>query len=254
MLKLVQGGEKMQRLDKFLVNLGYGSRSEIKNTAKHGKIMVNGEVVTKTDIKIDENVDKIIFLGKEIVYQKDIYIMLNKKAGYVTANSDNLNPTIFELLDENLRKIKLFAVGRLDKDTEGLILITNDGELSHNLMSPKKHVEKVYYAEVLGEILPEHIEIFKKGVVFEDNTKCKPAKLEILTSGEKSKAYVAISEGKFHQVKIMFRTINCTVSYLKRIKIADLELDLSLNVGEYRDLTEDEVKKLKNLGIGDVND
>ncbi|MFI3226439.1 MAG: pseudouridine synthase [Clostridia bacterium] len=243
----------MQRLDKFLVNLGYGSRNEIKNIAKSGRILVNGVKVYKTDVKIDENADEIIFCGEKVIFKKDIYIMLNKKAGYVTANQDNLHKTIFDLLDEKLQKMQLFAIGRLDKDTEGLLLITNDGALSHGLMSPKKHVDKVYYAEVFGEILPEHIEKFEQGVVFEDGTKCKSAKLEIIESAEISKAYVTISEGKFHQVKIMFRTINCTVSYLKRIKIADLDLDNTLNLGEYRYLTDKEEQYLKNIAFGDKN-
>ncbi|MFI3115765.1 MAG: pseudouridine synthase [Clostridia bacterium] len=244
----------MQRLDKFLVNLGYGSRSEIKNIAKTGRILVNGEKIVKTDVKIDENADEIIFCGEKVVYKKHIYIMLNKKTGYVTANKDNINPTVFELLDEKDRNQKLFAVGRLDKDTEGLLLLTTDGDLAHGIMSPKKHVEKVYYAEVFGEILEKHVEIFKKGVVFEDKTECKPAKLEIISSGEVSHAYVTISEGKFHQVKIMFRTINCTVSYLKRMKIADLCLDDSLKIGEYRFLTEKEELYLKNIAFGVKND
>lgn len=243
----------MQRLDKFLVNLGYGSRNEIKNIAKTGRIFVNGEKIVKTDIKIDENADEIVFCGEKVQYKEHIYIMLNKKAGYVTANHDNLSETVFDLLDEKLRKMQLFAIGRLDKDTEGLLLITNDGDLSHGLMSPKKHVDKVYYAEVSGEILTQHVEKFAQGVVFEDGTKCKPAKLEIIKSGDKSKAYVTISEGKFHQVKIMFRTINCKVSYLKRVKIAELCLDDTLKLGEYRFLTEKEEQYLKNISLGEQN-
>ena len=241
----------MQRLDKFLVNLGYGSRTEIKNIAKSGRILVNSVKTIKTDIKIDENTDEIIFCGEKVEYKKNIYIMLNKKAGYVTANEDKIDKTIFDLIDEKHKKMQLFAVGRLDKDTEGLLLITNDGALSHGLMSPKKHVDKVYYAEVLGEIKASHIEEFTQGVVFEDGTKCKPAKLEIITTGEKSSAYVTISEGKFHQVKIMFRTIDCTVSYLKRIKIADLCLDDSLDIGEYRYISSEEEQYLKKIAFGD---
>lgn len=235
----------MIRLDKFLGNLGYGSRSELKLLAKSGKIFVNGKKATKTDIKIDENCDQVVFCGEHIHYIENIYIMLNKKSGYVTANSDSLSPTVFELLDDKYQKSKLFAVGRLDKDTEGLLLITNDGKFSHNLMSPKKHVDKVYYAEVCGKLLPEHVEHFKNGIVFLDGTVCKPSNLEILTCGENSSALITISEGKYHQVKIMFRTINCSVSYLKRIKIGNLSLDDNLSVGDFRHLTQEEISILK---------
>lgn len=231
-----------------MCDAGVGSRSEIKNIAKSGRILVNGEKITKTEIKIDEKSDIINFCGKDIAYKKFIYIALNKKAGFVTANFDNLHKTVFELLDEDMQKMKLFAVGRLDKDTEGLLLITNDGEFSHKLMSPKKHVDKVYYAEVIGEILPEHIKKFNDGVEFLDGTICKPAKLEIIESGEKSKANVTISEGKFHQVKIMFKTIGCEVSYLKRVQIGGLKLDDNLAVGEWRFLTETEVLNLVAQG------
>lgn len=236
------------RLDKFLCDCGLGSRSEIKNVAKSGRILVNGVKIIKTDIKIDENCDIINYCGKNIDYKKSVYIALNKKAGFVTANSDNLHKTVFELLDITLQKMKLFAVGRLDKDTEGLLLITNDGDFSHALMSPKKHVEKVYYAEVFGEILPRHITEFADGVKFLDGTICKPAKLEIIESGENSKAFVTICEGKFHQVKIMFKTIGCDVLYLKRVQIGDLKLDDNLPVGEYRFLTDGEVKMLLKQG------
>lgn len=236
------------RLDKFLCDAGLGSRSEIKNIAKSGRILVNGQKITKTDLKIDENSDIINFCGKDIAYKKFTYIALNKKAGFVTANCDNLHQTVFDLLDDDLQKKKLFAVGRLDKDTEGLLLITNDGDFSHSLMSPKKHIDKVYYAEVLGEILPEHIEKFNDGVVFLDGTICKSAKLKIVETGEKSKAFVTISEGKFHQVKIMFKTIGCDVLYLKRIQIGSLKLDENLAIGEYRNLTDEEVKSLLRHG------
>lgn len=235
----------MQRLDKFLVTLGKGSRSEIKNFAKASNILVNGEICTKTDIKIDPLVDEIIFFGEKIEFIENIYIMLNKKSGYVTANKDAISPTIFELLP--YKRTDLFAVGRLDKDTEGLLLITNDGELSHKLMSPKNHVDKVYYVEFDGEILENHIDIFKNGIEFRDETKLKPAKLEILT---KNSAYVTISEGKFHQVKNMFRVIDCTVTYLKRVKIANLELDLALKLGESRLLNEKELADLKKCANG----
>lgn len=237
----------MQRLDKFLVNLGKGSRNEIKAFAKNSQIYINGIKCLKTDVKIDPLSDEIIFCGEKINFIQDIYIMLNKKSGFVTANSDAVDPTVFDLLPLDLKRNDLFAVGRLDKDTEGLLLITNDGELSHKLMSPKKHVDKVYYAEVEGEILEEHIEIFKNGIEFRDGTKLKPAKLEII---DRSKAYVTISEGKFHQVKNMFRVIDCTVTYLKRIKIANLELDSALEIGKCRLLTEKEIADLKNCANG----
>ena len=240
----------MQRLDKILVNLGKGSRSEIKALAKASKIYVNGQKCLKTDIKLDPLVDEIVFCGEKVNFVENIYIMLNKKAGYVSATEDNLSETVMDLLPLEYRKMKLFPVGRLDKDTEGLILITNDGKLSHALMSPKHDVNKIYYAEVSGEILSGHTKIFADGIVFRDDTKCKPAKLEILESSTISKALVTISEGKFHQVKNMFRVIDCTVTYLKRIKIADLELDENLKLGESRLITDAELEGLKYYAYG----
>lgn len=230
----------MQRLDKFIVGLGFGTRTEIKKYAKNGKITVNGEIVRKTDVKIDENTDVITFCGEVLEYKTNTYLMLNKKAGYVTANIDNMHETVMDLIEEKYKN--LFAVGRLDKDTEGLLILTDDGKLSHGLMSPKKHVSKTYYAEVSGEILEKHIEIFENGIEFKDGTKLKPAELEII---DKNKAFVTIYEGKFHQVKNMFRVIDCTVTYLKRTKIGELELDENLALGEYRKLSKEEEKYLK---------
>lgn len=234
----------MQRLDKFLVSQGYGSRTEVKAMAKKGRIFVNGKKTMKTETKIDETRDLVEFDDDIVVYKQYTYIMLNKKAGFVTANEDHCDPTVFDLLDDKYKKMNMFAVGRLDKDTEGLLLITNDGDMNHALMSPKKHVDKVYYVEVSGTIKDEHIKVFADGIVFKDGTKLKPAKLEII---DENKAYVTISEGKHHQVKNMFRVIDITVTYLKRVKLAGLELDTELEIGKYRELYDHEEQYLKEI-------
>ncbi len=234
----------MIRLDKFLVNLGYGTRTEIKESARRGLIFINGKKAVKTDIKVNEHTDIVEYDDEIVVYRPHIYLMLNKKAGYVTANSDPDSPTIFDLIPDEYKRPDMSAVGRLDKDTEGLLLVTTDGDMNHRLMSPKRHVDKVYYVETDGKILEEHIKIFENGIEFRDGTKLKPAKLEILTENT---AKVTISEGKYHQVKNMFRVIDMNVTYLKRVKIANLSLDISLGLGECRELEFEEEMYLKEI-------
>lgn len=231
------------RLDKYLVTLGIGSRSQVKNIIKSKKVMVNGMTESKPDRHIDENSDKISLDGVNLEYHKFYYYMLNKPAGVVSAVTDASCQTVIDLLDVT-PKNGLFPVGRLDKDTEGLLLITNDGELSHNLLSPTKHVDKKYYVELNGELIDTDIELFQNGLDIGEKSKTKPAKLEIFES-ERNKAYITITEGKYHQVKRMFAAIGLTVTFLKRISMGSLVLDEALNPGEYRKLTTEEINALR---------
>ena len=232
----------MIRLDKLLAHSGYGSRKEVKELIRKGYVTVNEIVVKNDDYKVDETNDEVIVDGVIIDYQKYIYIMLNKPDGLISATYDPKDPIVLDLIVDVPTR-GLFPVGRLDKDSEGLLLITNDGKLAHELLSPKKHVDKIYYIEYSGN-LDEDVETkFLEGIILEDGYKCLPSKIELL--GE-NKAYVTISEGKFHQVKRMIKMVNGEVTYLKRIKFGPLELDDSLMTGEYRFLTNIELDSLKN--------
>lgn len=233
------------RLDKFLCEMGKGSRREVKEIAKKGRITVNGHVIKKADQKVDLDQDLVCFDGEQIQYIQKEYYMLNKPAGVISATKDHKDQTVLDLIKDSKRH-DLFPVGRLDKDTVGLLLITNDGELAHNLLSPTKHISKTYYAKVRGYVKEEDIAKFKKGIVLEDNTQTKPAELIILKSGDISEVLLTIYEGKFHQVKRMFLAIGDEVVYLKRMKMGSLELDKELDEGCYRSLTEDEIELLIN--------
>jgi pseudouridine synthase len=236
----------MERLDKILSNLGYGSRKEIKDILKQGKVEVDGILAKDSSMKVDPDKSIIKFEGEEINYRENIYLMMNKPQGVVSATFDNYDETVIDLLDYEHTVFKPFPVGRLDKDTEGLLLITNDGELNHRLTSPKWHVDKVYYAEIDKAVDEKDILAFEKGITLDDGYKCLPAKLEITSAGEDgSEVYITIQEGKFHQVKRMFEAVGKTVVYLKRIKMGALDLDETLEEGEYRELTEEELSSLK---------
>lgn len=232
------------RLDKFISATTTLSRAEAKKVIKKG-ILINDKLIKTPDYKIDEFKDQVIVNGNRLVYQKYVYIMMNKPKDTVSATEDAIERTVVDILRDEDRIYKVFPVGRLDKDTEGLMLLTNDGELAHKLISPKKDVEKKYYVEVSGELKNEHLKIIKEGVILEDGYRCKPARLEILDSSEgNSKANIFITEGKFHQVKRMMKSLGATVTYLKRLSIGSLKLDENLKLGEYRYLTDDELNKL----------
>lgn len=234
------------RLDKFISTTTILSRAEAKKRIKKG-ILINNVLVKSPDYKVDEFNDQVIIDGVRLVYQKFIYIMMNKPKDTVSATEDAIEKTVVDILNEEDRIQKVFPVGRLDKDTEGLMLLTNDGDLAHRLISPKKNVEKKYYVEVNGELKNEHLEVVKKGVILEDGYRCKPARLVILDSSESSsKANIYITEGKFHQVKRMMKSLGVTVTYLKRLSIGNLSLDKNLKLGEYRYLTDEELNKLNN--------
>ena len=231
------------RLDKFLCDNNIGTRSQVKEYIKKGQVAINGQIVKKPETKVNEDTDIVICQGKEIHYQKYVYYMLNKPEGVVSATNDNTAPTVVSLLTVPEQK-ELFPVGRLDKDTEGLLLITNDGELAHLLLSPKKHVDKVYYAKVQGKVDESDVKAFADGVDIGDDTPAKSADLRILKSGEESEIELTITEGRFHQVKRMFHAVGKEVIYLKRLSMGSLALDKTLTKGEYRSLTEEEIKKL----------
>lgn len=247
----------MMRLDKYLAEMGEGTRQEVKAFIRKGRVMVGGVPVKKPEAKVEEGKDQVTLDGREIPYQKYLYYMLNKPAGVITATTDSRDRTVLDLLGEDRRK-DLFPVGRLDKDTEGLLLITNDGPLAHRLLSPRKHVDKCYYAKVRGEVTGEDVEQFAQGLFLaglgeEKEEKTMPARLEILktvsTGGEEdpgvvSEILLTIQEGKFHQVKRMFQAVGKEVLYLKRLSMGSLKLDPELAPGQYRELTKEEMERL----------
>ena len=238
----------MERLDKVLSNLGYGSRKEIMQAIRKGLIEVNGELVKDNGMQVDPEADKIVVNGEEIFYRKYIYLMMNKPDGVVSATVDNRDETVIDLLEVEHQVFNPFPVGRLDKDTVGLLLLTNDGELNHRLISPKWKVDKIYYAKIDKKVTEEDIKKFKNGITLDDGYVCKEAKLEILEATEDgSEVMITIQEGKYHQVKRMFEAVGKTVVYLKRVEFGTLKLDEDLEEGEYRELTEEEINILKGF-------
>lgn len=236
---------KKQRIDKILSNLGYGSRSEIKKYCKQGSVVVNGSEVSNPGTQVDPENDEILFNGEEVIYREYIYLMMNKPDGYVSATTDKYDPTVLDLIDLSYLAFEPFPVGRLDKDTEGLLVLTNDGKLSHRVLSPKKHVPKTYYAKIDGVVTEKDVEAFLEGVVLDDGYKTMPSQLNILKSDDESEIELTIHEGKFHQVKRMFESVGKKVVYLKRLSMGNLKLDESLELGEYRELTDEEVKLIE---------
>jgi 16S rRNA pseudouridine516 synthase len=231
------------RLDKLLADAGFGTRSQVKRLIRKGFVTVNGEVVKDPSFNVNPEEDEVLVDGELVEYEKNYYLILHKPGGYITSTKDR-QMTVMELVADIPRFERLFPVGRLDKDAEGLLLITNDGELAHRLTHPKWKVPKVYYVVVEGELKEEELEPLRKGMKFKD-FEAKPAEVRILKSTEnESEAEIEITEGKYHQVKRMFEKIGHPVKYLRRIKFGNLELG-NLPVGEYRSLTEDELKELK---------
>lgn len=238
---------KKERLDKVLSNMGYGSRKDVKKFIKDGRVSVNDSVVLDNEYKINPYEDTIFFDDGEVIYRKYIYLMMNKPQGLVSSTDDPKTRTVIDLLNPEHLIYKPFPVGRLDKDTEGLLMISNDGKLAHELLSPKKGVDKKYYVEVDGYVEERYINSFKEGVALEDGYKTLPAKLEIINPGVISKVYLTIQEGKFHQVKRMFESIEMKVIFLKRVSMGPLTLDELLKPGEYRELSDREISLLKNI-------
>ena len=234
------------RLDKFLKECNVCSRSESKQVLKKGLIKINGNIVKDPSYKLDENNDVVTYNDKVIEYQEFVYIMLNKPAGVISATEDSKDTTVIDLVSEYAHK-EVFPFGRLDKDSVGLLILSNDGKLAHELLSPKKHVSKVYYLKIKGRLDESDVEAFKNGITLEDGYVTKEGKLEIIKSDEISECLATISEGKFHQLKRMFIALDKEVVFLKRIKFKDIELDESLKEGEYRLLTKEEIDSLKSI-------
>ncbi len=234
------------RLDKYLSDMGVGTRSDLKSSIRKGRAMINGETCKKPETKVDAEKDEIVFDDRRISYAKHVYYMLHKPAGVVSATRDNVSETVLDLILDKQGK-ELFPVGRLDKDTEGLLIITNDGDLTHQLLSPKKHVDKVYFAKVNGKVTSEDEKAFEEGVDIGEDKITMPAKLKILSSDDISEVELTIQEGKFHQVKRMFEAVGKEVIYLKRLSMGGLKLDESLAPGEYRELRPEELECLKDL-------
>lgn len=236
----------MERLDKILSNLGHGTRKEVKGLLKKGRVEVDGIIASDSAMKVDPDKAIIKVDGEEIRYRKNIYLIMNKPAGVISATVDNHDETVIDLIDEQYHSFKPFPIGRLDKDTVGLLLITNDGELNHKLIAPKNHVDKVYYAEINKFIDAADIATFKKGVVIDDGYKCMPAILKVLNADENgSEVMITIQEGKFHQVKRMFESVDKKVVFLRRTSFGPLKLDENLAEGQYRELSEEELNSLK---------
>ncbi|WP_206438492.1 pseudouridine synthase [Paenibacillus whitsoniae] len=239
-----------QRLDKILSHVGVGSRSELKRLTKEGAIQVNGMRVKDSGMQVNPERDLITVNGEAVRYREFVYLMMNKPQGVVSATEDNRDRTVVDLLDDEYVPFEVFPVGRLDKDTEGLLLLTNDGKLAHNLLSPRKHVPKTYFARVEWEVNEADREAFAAGVTLDDGYETLPGELVILKTGDAaagipSEIELTIMEGKFHQVKRMFQAVGKTVVYLKRISMGPLQLDVSLALGESRELTSDELQALR---------
>lgn len=229
----------MERLDKILANSGFGTRKEVKKLVRWGVVKIDGKVVNTADIKVDPDVSEITVNDEKVIYKEFVYLMLNKPDGYVSATEDNVYPTVTELVPEEFWHFDVFPVGRLDVDTEGLLILTNDGKFAHNITSPKKHIAKKYFVVPEKPITEEDKRVFASGMNLGDFT-AMPAHLEECEGG----CYVTIYEGKFHQVKRMFEKIDNSVSYLKRVQIGKLELDGDLPVGEMKELSEGDLELL----------
>lgn len=239
----------MMRLDRILTEMGAGSRQEVKKLIRKGQVSVDGEVIKKPEAKVAEKTARIRCLDISYWYEPYVYYMLHKPAGVVSATEDPKERTVLDLMENPVRK-DIFPVGRLDKDTEGLLLLTNDGELAHRLLSPKKHVDKTYEAVISGIVTEEDVDAFASGVDIGDDTMTLPAKLEIgKTDPEQnySEISITIQEGRYHQIKRMFEAVGKRVVYLKRIRMGSLMLDPTLPKGASRRLTEEEIDALKQV-------
>lgn len=232
------------RLDKYLSLAGYGTRSEVKKLLKTGLVTVNGSSVKKPETKIDTDMDEVCHAGQRITWKPFICLMFHKPAGCITATTDKYQKTVMDYITHE-RKAELFPVGRLDVDTEGLLFLMNDGELAHRMLSPRHHVEKIYFVRTEGRVTQEDAAAFASGVEIGEKQPTLPAKLRILKSDVISESEITICEGKFHQVKRMFAARGKHVCYLKRISMAGLSLDETLAPGQWRELTEEEAERLR---------
>ncbi len=239
------------RLDKFLVDCGVGSRTEVKKILKNKQVTVNGQVETSPKCQIDEKADQVAVFGQLLNHETFVYYLLNKPKGVISATEDDRHRTVLDLLDDIARNKEVFPVGRLDSDTHGLLLLTNNGQLAHAMLSPKKHVDKCYRARIEGIMNQSDVERFAAGIELKDFT-CQPAELTILSVDEASQTSlveITIREGKFHQVKRMVAACGKEVVDLQRLSMGPLLLDPDLALGDYRRLTEEELKKLEEFGV-----
>lgn len=239
------------RLDKFLVENGLGSRSQVKELLKKGLVLVNGRAEKSPKTQINEMTDEVVVSGQKLTYEKFVYYLLNKPKGYISATEDERHKTVLDLLDETARQKEVFPVGRLDIDTHGLLLLTNNGKLAHAMLSPKKHVEKIYRAKVAGLMNQSDVERFARGIELKDFT-CHPAQLKIVELDEEkeiSLVEITLAEGKFHQVKRMVAACGKEVTDLQRLSMGPLQLDPELALGEWRRLTEEEMKSLERFQV-----
>ncbi|WP_045797767.1 pseudouridine synthase [Streptococcus equinus] len=239
------------RLDKFLVEAGVGSRTEVKQLLKKKQVLVNGNLETSPKTQIDEKLDKIVCQGQNLSYEKFVYYMLNKPKGVISATEDDHHKTVLDLLDKTAWDKEVFPVGRLDIDTHGLLLLTNNGKLAHAMLSPKKHVDKLYRAKVAGVMTDEDVKAFADGIELKDFT-CQPAQLDIIKADEESNTSlveIVIKEGKFHQVKRMVLACGKEVTDLQRLSMGPLQLDDELALGEWRRLSSEELESLQKFGV-----
>ena len=238
----------MERLDKILSSTGHWTRREVKDLVKQGRVSVGGQKVKKSEEKYDPGQAEIRVDGQVVDCAPFVYLMLHKPAGLLSATEDKNQKTVIDLLPEHLRRRGLFPVGRLDKDTEGLLVLTDDGAMAHALLSPKKHVDKVYYAEVEGQVNEEDVAALGAGMILVDGLECLPAGLEILEDG--AKCLVTLHEGKYHQVKRMLAARGKPVRYLKRLSMGGLRLDDGLEKGQWRAMTAQEITALQKKDLG----
>lgn len=235
------------RLDKILAHMGYGSRKDVRSLIRKGHVSVNSKITRNNGLQVNAEQDVIEVNGEIVHYRKHIYIMLNKPQGVISATEDARDQTVIDLLPANLQHFEPFPVGRLDKDTEGLLLLTNDGQLAHHLTSPRRGIEKTYYAKISGEVTDADVKAFQCGVTLDDGYVTKPGQLSILKSDNISEIELTITEGKYHQVKRMFLAVNHEVIYLKRIRMGDIELDDQLELGSFRELNDEELSYCLSL-------
>ena len=238
---------EIQRIDKLLSNSGYGTRKEVKQMLKQGHVKVDNSVVKDPSTHVDPLRSIIEIHGQALKYRKYLYVMLNKPAGVISATYDKRLKTVADILPEKYKSFGLFPAGRLDIDTEGLLLMTNDGQLAHDMLAPKKHVPKKYFARINNDI-----EVFREGVILDDGYKTLPAKLRVIDDKIPDEVEIVIYEGKYHQIKRMFEAVGKKVLYLKRIQMGSLKLDERLKTGECRELTEDEVQALKTADYNEI--
>lgn len=234
------------RLDKLLGELGFGSRNQVKKLIRSRLVTVDGCIAFGDNMNVDPSLQEILVRGEQLRWQESLYLIMNKPKGVVTARSDKKHPTVLDLLEDEDKMPGTYPVGRLDRDTEGLVLLTNNGPLGFRMLHPRYHVSKTYYVEVNGKLGVDAVHFFKEGISFLDGNKCQPAHLKLISSAAvKSTAYVTLLEGKFHQVKKMFLAYGVKVIYLKRVAFGPFVLEESLLPGSYRQLNEEEKNLLK---------